>query len=399
VLKWLYPIAVWTGTLLFVPLTQAEEETKSYTFEGLYRLDYWTGLSGPLKDRIDNVGLLDLRFRVEGEKAKRLNVDLIYVQAQGTHGNLPNQLQEAAQGIDNAEVEVNTARIFQAWAEKSFVNGKLSLLFGLYDLNSEFYVTDSSVTLLHPAFGIGSELAQTGRNGPSIFPVTSLTLRATWKLDEEFSWRTALLDGVPGDPGQPGGTHIKLDAGDGTLLISELSYARQTDKNETNKIAIGAWRYSSKFDDLLDVDLNGEPTKSENWGVYILGERTLWHDNDEAARKLDVFLRTGWASADVNQMDQSLGVGILINGPLKSRLQDKLTVGIAAERNGGKWRASRVTLGKDDVSAELAYEVSYRATIKEWFAIQTDFQLVRNPGSQASNNDSLLAGVRLDFSF
>jgi porin len=392
-------ITLGVATLLCAtPSVAADESVSPYSFEKQYRLDYWTGLSGPLKNRLGHSGLLDLRLSVDGEKAWGWQGGRIFLQAQATHGNHPNRAQNAVQGIDNAEASVDTARIFQAWAEQSFLNDRLSILFGLFDLNSEFDVTESSGTLLHPSFGMSSEIGQTGRNGPSIFPVTSLALRGAWKFNDQITWRTALFDGVPGDPAQPHGTHIRFDRGDGTLLISELSYSNRTNA-PFNKLAVGAWRYSSGFDDHLETDSAGDPIKRKNYGVYVLGERTLLKLSEDGARGVEGFLRFGWAAGSVNQMDKALGAGLLVRGPFASRPKDKLTFGIAAEHNSHEWRAAQRAGGDADPVAEVAYELSYRAPINDWLTVQPDVQWLRNHGASATNNNALLIGLRLDFSF
>src|SRR5262249_36997119 len=51
---------------------------------------------------------------------------------------------------------------------------RLSVLFGQYDLSSEFYNLHSSSLFLNSSFGTGPEFAFTGRGGPSIFPETAV---------------------------------------------------------------------------------------------------------------------------------------------------------------------------------------------------------------------------------
>lgn len=385
--------------LLSVPAGAAEEESGPFTFEGQYRLDYWTGSSGPLKDRWRHAGNLDLRFGVDAARAWGWDNTRFFVHAIANHGNHPNSTQAAAQGIDNIEVSVNTARIFQAWGEKTFLDERLAVLFGLLDLNAEFQVTESSATLIHPSYGTSSELAQTGRAGPSVFPLSSLALRGAWKFNEQLTWSAALFDGVPGDPAHPHGTRIKLGQGDGTLLISELGYSNKSGEHDVNKLAVGAWRYSSRFNDHVDTDSAGESIKRKNHGAYVMGERTVWKANKDGSRGLDAFLRLGWADASVNQMDKALGAGFLWRGPLESRPQDKLTFGIAAEHNSHKWRAAKRAAGEADPAAEVNYELSYRAVINEWFALQPDVQWLRNHGTAPANKKSTVLGLRLDFTF
>lgn len=381
------------------PSWASDEAPGPYGFEAEYRLDILTGLSGPLKNHWHHAGNLDLRFGVDGAKAWGWDGTRFFVHAIANHGSHPNDRQASTQGIDNVEVSVNSARIFQAWGEKAFLDERLAVLFGLLDLNAEFQVTESSATLIHPTFGTGSELGQTGRAGPSIYPLSSLALRGAWKFDEHITWRAALFDGVPGDPAHPQGTHIKLGHGDGTLLISELSYAHKATEHDVNKFAIGAWRYSSRFDDQLDTDSAGNPIQRKNHGIYVLGERTLWNADADGARGLDAFLRIGWAAGAVNQIDQALGAGLLWRGPLALRPKDKLSFGIAAEHNSQQWRTAARAAGDAAPAAEISYELSYRAVVNEWFALQPDVQWLRNHGEAPARKNAVVIGLRLDITY
>ncbi len=381
------------------PVLAADEPAAPYSFNAQYRLDYWTGLSGRLKSRVRHAGNLDLRWGVDAARAWGWDSTRFFVHAIATHGNHPNGQQGTAQGIDNIEVAVNTARIFQAWGETTFFDERLSVLLGLLDLNSEFQVTESSATLIHPSFGTGSELAQTGRAGPSVFPLASLALRGAWKFNDQINLRSALFDGVPGDPAHPRGTRIRLGRGDGTLLINELSYSQKANEHSVNKLAVGAWRYSSRFDHHLDTDSNGDPIRHKSRGAYILGERTVWQMNEDGSRGVDAFLRLGSAAGAVSQMDKALGAGLLWRGPFESWPQDKLTFGIAAEHNSHQWRAPKRAAGEADPAVEAAYEISYRAVVNDWFSVQPDVQWVRSHGNSAPNNKALLLGLRLDFTF
>ncbi|MBK8545802.1 MAG: carbohydrate porin [Caulobacteraceae bacterium] len=121
------------------------------------------------------------------------------------------QLQEAPnddigtlQGVDNIEVERHRARLYEFWIETQL--GPTNVRAGLYDLNSEFYANDSASLLIAPAFGIGSELAATGPNGPSIFPSTALAARFQWTLSESSRLQFAALNATAGVLGDPGGS-------------------------------------------------------------------------------------------------------------------------------------------------------------------------------------------------
>ncbi len=107
---------------------------------------------------------------------------------------MPSDDAGTAQGVDNIEVSRQRARLFEAWVQQSFAGDKASVLAGLHNLNSEFYANDSAGLLIAPAFGIGSELAATGPNGPSIFPSTALAARVKWAPREDLYLQAAALN-------------------------------------------------------------------------------------------------------------------------------------------------------------------------------------------------------------
>ena len=95
------------------------------------------------------------------------------------------------------------------------------MLAGLYDLNSEFYRLQSAL-FLNSSFGIGPEFAQSGVEGPSIFPDTSVGMRIAFKPAEGLVVRIAALDGVPVD--RPDGSRGIFKPGDGALIVGEVAF-------------------------------------------------------------------------------------------------------------------------------------------------------------------------------
>jgi porin len=85
----------------------------------------------------------------------------------GNQGGAPSTLVGDAQVTSNIE----------AWLQQT-LGTRASVLVGLYDLNAEFDVNRTGSLFLNSAHGIGTPFGLSGRNGPSIFPVTSLAVRA-----------------------------------------------------------------------------------------------------------------------------------------------------------------------------------------------------------------------------
>ena len=184
--------------------------------------------------------------------------------------------------------------MYEAWIEQSLADGKLSLRAGLYDLNSEFDALDAAGLFINPAHGIGTDFSQSGLNGPSIFPVTSLAVRLQYKASDDTTLRLAVLDGVPGDPVRPKRTAIKLGKGDGAMLVGELDQ-RVGDW----RLIAGYWRYTALFDDLLDTARAGVPSQRRGaQGAYLRGEGLVAGTKEGSG--LDAFFRLGWADGTVS---------------------------------------------------------------------------------------------------
>ncbi|MDQ6638383.1 MAG: porin, partial [Pseudomonadota bacterium] len=105
---------------------------------------------------------VDLRLTADAGRWLGWAGTILRVEAIADHGAKPNSRVGSPQGMSNIEVKANGVRLYSFWVAHDF-GPAINVLAGLYDLNSEFYVTDGSSTLVHPAFGVGAELAQTGR--------------------------------------------------------------------------------------------------------------------------------------------------------------------------------------------------------------------------------------------
>ena len=63
---------------------------------------------------------------------------IAYVDALWLQGGLPSNFIGDAQGVSNISAP-NDVKIYEAWVQKNFLGNRVSVLAGLYDLNSEFY--------------------------------------------------------------------------------------------------------------------------------------------------------------------------------------------------------------------------------------------------------------------
>lgn len=412
-------VALSVGTLLMTPACvmgadatveaqQTHAADDGITFGLLYRADVFSNVSGGLEQGTTALGNLDVKFDIDLDTLLGWSGVSMGLHGIASHGGKPNANHVgSSQGVDNIEVDTNTAKLFQAWIQKQWLNDKFSALLGLYDLNSEFYVSHSTGIFLHPSPGIGSEFAQTGLNGPSVFPTSSVALRLSYRPTSETYVQAVVLDGVPGDPDNPRGTHIQFNDGDGTLRVVEAGYipgqaleGEQTGAAPTEKYAIGAWSYTARFADLVEVDGGGDPLmRKGNEGFYVLAERTLYRCTRNPDGHADGFIRYGRANDDFNQLSSYFQAGLVFSGMVASRSEDQFAVSYSTARTGDKYRQAALDAGQEPTHHESVWEATYRAQMTPWLIVQPNIQYVIHPGTDAQIKNATVLGVRFETSW
>lgn len=361
---------------------------KGVDIEAVYTVDGISNVSGGIQSDGEMLDNLMVSTTLDGEKLYHLEGSTIFFSILNNNGGKPNADNVGSiQGVDNIEITSRTAKLYEAWAEQNFMEDKLSIRAGLYDLNSEFYVTDSSGLFLNATFGIGTEAAQSGTTGPSIFPTTSFGVRTKWQPSENSYFQFVVLDGVAGDPNNPQGTHVQFEDNDGLLIAVEASH-----KNGFARLALGGWGYSERSDDLTEIDSSGAAVKKRNSGIYAMAEKDLAEDTT-------AFVRGGFANKDVNQTDYSWAVGATINKIAPSREDSQLGLAATGTHNSSKYMQTQVTAGTPADSSEVGFEITYSDMLLPWLRVQPDVQYTINPGTNPSYDNSWVIGVRFEVSF
>jgi porin len=273
--------------------------------------------------------------------------------------------------VSNIETGVRAVRLYEAWIEHDFAPGA-SLRAGLYDLNSEFDALDASALFIGSAHGIGTDISHSGRNGPSIFPVTSLAARVSVAAAPDLTLRAAVLDAVPGDPAHPARTAILLR--DGALAIGEADW-----RKGRLRLLAGAWGYSRAQERL------GEPGTAASRGAYLRGEACLI---EREQCRLAGFVRTGVAAGVTNPFDRFVSAGV--TGRVGERWQlgaalAHARTSAAARRSGYAW------------ADETAIELTAAWQVARWLTLQPDAQFVLNSGDRGATPDAAAFGLRFVF--
>ncbi len=361
-----------------------------------YTSDAFSVLSGGIQKAGNYMDNLDLRLTFDLGKITGLDDITLFIYGLGDRGGRLSEMTGAAQGISNIEAP-GAFKLYQLWIEKGFFNDKLSFLFGLFDLNSEFDSKESAGLFINPSHGIGPDFSQAGANGPSIFPTASLAFRVKYRPAENIIIHAAAFDGVAGDPDNPKAFKFFPSKNDGALLTSEIDYVTGEDSFGAGyqKFGAGGWYYTSKFQDLTLTDGSGNPLiRQGNYGVYAFGEKFIYSEEGDDSQGAAVFLRAGLADGNVTQFDFYLGGGITYTGLIPGRDEDVAGIAFASAHNSLKYRELCGIEGLSLNPLETDIEVTYQFQLSGFFSIQPDVQYVFNPADNNVNNYAFLAGVR-----
>lgn len=331
--------------------------------------------AGRYLDSLHITGDLDLA-RTVGWSGATLHGDIL-----NNSGGAPNDVAGTLQGIDNIEVTAPRLRLFELWVEQAA--GPATVRAGLYDLNSEFYANDAAGLLLGPSFGIGSELASTGPNGPSIFPSTALGARLNLNLGEDRYARAAVINAHSGVPGDPEGINTSFD--DGVLSIAEVG------RDGPTRVGFGVWRYSHRQDDIRSTDAAGDPLRRRAQGAYMLGEQQLGGETGRAR----FFMRVGVSDGATTPFRGGWQAGIHVAQPFAGRPDSELSFGVQQGVLSRRFRANLRDAGVQPGRAESGFELTYSDKIAPRLTLQPDLQWVRHAGGDRDARDRVIVSLRL----
>jgi porin len=373
-----------------------------------------SGLSGGAKRGTLYHGSLQAQAALDLERLFGWTDTTAFFYGMWLHGGDPEDLTGAAQGVSSI-TGPRSVRLDEAWLQRNFMQDRLSLLGGRYDVNSEFYRLHSAALLLNSSFGMGPELSQSGPFGPSAFPSTALGARVQYKATPELVLRGAVVDAVPFH--RPAEANATTHNGNGVLLLSEAAYLyRPGDPMPRNrrlrtgrfsalppyadKYAIGLWRYSATFEDLSATDAAGDPVLHRgSYGGYVLVDRLLTRSRKENAASVSAFLQLGIGDARVSRFGSYAGAGLAAAGLFAGRGEDELGIGLASARNGSHYMEQQAQLGTPAKRTETVLELTYLVQVSKSIALQPDLQYIVHPNTDPALKDALAFLLRFEISF
>lgn len=369
-------------------LSQEETEESPVTFEAAYAGDIVSNFTGGIKKGTLYLGIIDLAATVNTEAAGLWKGGEFVINIQNTHGGTPTaNLVGDLQVFDNIE-NGDFTYLYQLFYKQTL--GKLSMLVGKHDLNSEFFASDYAGEYINSTFGIMS-LAPV--NVPvSIFPKTSLAAMLKYELWDGLSIQAAVYDGDPLDlDADPYSVDFKLSKDEGFMTFAEVHVSPEI-ASLPGTYKIGFFNHSADFTDLTDS------TKSYkgNTGVYAIADQMIYKENEEGDQGLGALYQIGFAPDNRNLNDFYLALGLNYYGLVPGRDEDVLGIAMAHASISNQL----VDSDPDNIfKHETVVEFTYGAAIGDHFAIKPNLQYIINPGADASLKNALAGILRFEISF
>ena len=378
--------AAMVGMVCTAPALSAEpaqapaEETPAAALSLTNTGDLWSVTSGGADRDLVYLDDLDLQLSLDLERLTGWQGAQAFIYGLYTNGNSVSERAADFNGISNIETGVEAVRLVEAWIDQSFAEGKGSIRLGLYDVASEFDVGEVRALFLNSGHGSGSDFSQSGLNGPSMWPVTSLAVRVNYQFEGDIYLRGTIADGVPGNPDYPKRTTIDLQENDGLLLVAETGIAR-----DGRLWSFGAWTYTEEAPDL---DSSGEHA---NYGAYLALEERLLSSEADDSFNLSGSVRLGVANEDVNPLSTFFSATLVATGLIPAWPEDQIGLGFMLANGSDKFLS---TIG-DPEDHEINIELTYFTNLTENITIQPDIQWVISPGLDGTVEDVFVFGLRL----
>jgi len=293
----------------------------------------------------------DLTLTLDTEKAGMWPGGTLFVYGLGNSGANPTDYTGDLQGYSNIEAP-NQWIVHEAWYEQQFADGVVSVLAGLHDMNSEFYVTEYGSLFLNSSFGIGPDLS--GNVAASLFPKAALGARLRIAPTDHSYAQVAMYDGDPATRA--------FKSVEGKMWVAETGVS-----SESGTYKVGYWQHTA------DKTFSGK-LFNKDYGAYAVIDQDLVHLDSDGI--IGGFLQYGYAPKARNEVFTYTGAGVHVHGAIAGHSEDDLGLAVARADFHASVNAAKVS--------ETAVELTYRLVATPWFAMQPSLQWIQNPGGDAT---------------
>jgi porin len=357
-------------------------DEKPYQLEASYISDFGRNFSGGIKKGNVFLGMANINFSFDTQKAGWWQGGSMFVKGANLHGDSPTgELVGDFQTVSNIDAGEHT--YIQEWWYNQRL-GTLNITVGLQDLNAEFVAVESGANFLNSSFGIPPVVS--GNIPAPIFPLTAPAIVLKWEANDKITWLASFFDGKPTDfENNRYNLNWKLCKEDGFLAISELQV------NQVNflpdVVKIGAYYHSELTEENQNTGTK-EVLFDRNYGVYCIADHCLW-EKQNSSKKLTAFAQVVASPEKYNTHHLYFGGGFTFSGIFGDGSGDLLGIGIA-----------HAVFNHMESNSETVIEFNLHKDFGDNFFIQPDIQYVINPsGTDVKLDNALIGFVRMGLSF
>lgn len=346
--------------------------------------DAFANFSGGLKSGSSYMGFMDITASISPEALGLWKNGELFVNVQNTHGaSLSGEYVGDAQVVSNID-NGDYTYLYQLWYKQNINN--FSFIFGLHDLNAEFFASDFGGEYVASSLGI---MPLASLNVPvAIFPKTTLALILKYEFNDQLAFQTAVYDGDPLDLDTvPYNSKLLIGDDHGIFSVSELHLSLNNSNGRNGSYKLGFYYHSAEFEDLTDAN----KTYSGNYGLYLMVDQMLFPKPTDRDKGLGAFLHFGISPDDRSMNDLFLAVGLNYYGVSESRSEDVIGLGVAYASLSNKLYDSAPNLFQ---KGETQIEFFYKLKLGEYITLQPEIQYMINPGFDKSIDNAFIGLFR-----
>lgn len=371
---------------------RTELADKGYTFTFNYTADTQRNVSGGLDRETAFFGRARFILDVDLQKAAGINGGRFFISALSQDGDLLSNTAGSYTPVSSIAGD-DTTRLDQVYYQHTLADGKFWVRvgqvagvdefgaqpYGGYFMNNQLgYTTSQEFNTLLP-FNAGAQ--------PGIIVRVGAPNDGLYAKAGVFSGRANVFNT------DEHGIKFGIDSSN-TVWAGEVGYRYGYERGRPGDVRIGGHYNSGKFN---RVDTGARI--DDNYVVYAMANQTVWQDENDPRRGIDLGVTAFFAPSNRSQTDTELLFSAAYRGIIESRPYDVLALGVVLNSFGGEASDASVLAGNGSLGEEYVVELTYKAQLTPWLMVQPDIQYVANPGGRGSRKDLWVVGLRSSFDF
>jgi len=298
-------------------------------------------------------------------------------------------------------------RFYNLFYQQSWNDDALVMKLGQQAADDDFMGSDYSGLFMNSAFGampsqVATALAE-NRCGTSAFPIFAVAAPGafiSFRPNDEFFLQTGAYVGSPGEDVRGNhGFDWKINSDAGAACFYEGGWHYQW-SCLPGTLKLGGTLHTGLFEDLeTRNDGSVDATTRGIYSFYFIADQALLAD-DKGEPVVGAFWRCGISPQEDRSVVSSYNdLGVAWNGPF-GRADDQCGLAISHTRFGSEFLAQ--DWAENLPSGETVIEVTYRAQITTWLALQGDVQWLLNPAfseTSGGSDHATVVGLRAELTF